>query len=549
MRSTVIRWLRAVASWFNETVLGLTRDLRWSYMPPLMVYVAAGISALTSVIGTFIVHDYLNLSAASIAGLAFWTAMPWTLKMPLGHLVDLMWRYKSVFVYLGAAILAVSLWIMYTLITQTASMLGVASADTWYMASVILASTGYVIQDTVADAMTVEAVPTVDEDGNTYSDADSKRMNTTMQMLGRFAVVGGGLAVAALNVTLFSNVGQMSKAAKLATYAEIYQMAFVIPVISVVGVILGGLMLRRRARQLRRDGADEARIRTLFFDSSVKTKPNWWVLGGSLVFVVVALTLGILDVPFSQEIVFVIAISIIVFLIHRLLPELPPQARIALVGTAIIIFAYRAMPEPGSAMTWFGLDELGFDQQFVAELSLVTASLALVGMVLLRPLMATRSIAWIIAVLTIATGILALPNIGLFFGIQNWTEAWSGGIIGARAIAIIDTAGESPLGQLAMIPMLARIARNAPAHLKATFFAVMTSFMNIAASGGRLVTKYLNDVFVVTREVRDSVTGVLETAANYSELGKLLIVVALIAVIAPLVIIAFVQHSRFRTDQ
>jgi hypothetical protein len=264
---------------------------------------------------------------------------------------------------------------------------------------------------------------------------------------------------------------------------------------------------------------------------------------------VVALSVGLLDVPFSQEIVFVIAISIVGFLIHRLLPELAPDARVALVGTAIIIFAYRAMPEPGTAVTWFGLDELGFDQQFIAVLSLVTASLALVAMVALRPLMATRSIAWIIAVLTIATGILALPNIGLFYGIQEWTAAWTGGIVDARAIAIIDTAGESPLGQLAMIPMLAWIAKNAPAHLKATFFAIMTSFTNLASSGGRLATKYINDVFVVSREVRDSATGVLETASDYSELGGLLITVALIALIAPLVTIVFVQRSRFRTMQ
>ena len=549
MGSTVSRWLRATAGWFDETVVGLTRELRWSYLPPLMVYLAAGVSALTSVIGTFIVHDYLEMSAASIAGLAYWTVIPWTLKMPLGHLVDLMWRYKSGLVYLGAAILAASLGIMYTLITQTASMLEMASAETWYMTSVLLASTGYVIQDVVADAMTVEAVPTADEEGNPYSDADTKRMHTTMQMLGRFAVVGGGLGVAVLNVTLFSDVGEMSKADKLATYAEIYLMALVIPVISVAGVILGGLMLKRQARRLRRDGADEARIKALLFDSDVKTEPNWWVLGGSLVFVVVALTVGLLDVPFSQEIVFVIAISIVGFLIHRLLPELAPDARVALVGTAIIIFAYRAMPEPGTAVTWFGLDELGFDQQFIAVLSLVTASLALVGMVALRPLMATRSIAWIIALLTIATGILALPNIGLFYGIQEWTAAWTGGIVDARAIAIIDTAGESPLGQLAMIPMLAWIAKNAPPHLKATFFAIMTSFTNLAASGGKLATKYINDVFVVTREVRDSATGVLETAADYSELGGLLIVVALIAITVPLVTIALVQRSRFRTTQ
>ena len=40
---------------------------------------------------------------------------------------------------------------------------------------------------------------------------------------------------------------------------------------------------------------------------------------------------------------------------------------------------------------------------------------------------------------------------------------------------LIDTALESPLGQIAMIPMLAWIARSAPPNLKATYFAVMAS--------------------------------------------------------------------------
>ena len=35
--------------------------------------------------------------------------MPWALKMPLGHLVDLLWRWKDLLVYLGAALIAVLL--------------------------------------------------------------------------------------------------------------------------------------------------------------------------------------------------------------------------------------------------------------------------------------------------------------------------------------------------------------------------------------------------------------------------------------------------------
>ena len=59
-----------------------------------MIYLAAGISGLTGIVGTFFVKDYLNLSAAFLAGLGFWAGIPWALKMPLGHLVDLIWIKK-----------------------------------------------------------------------------------------------------------------------------------------------------------------------------------------------------------------------------------------------------------------------------------------------------------------------------------------------------------------------------------------------------------------------------------------------------------------------
>ena len=60
--------------------------MRLSYLPPLMVYLAAGISGLTAIAGTFFVKDYLGLSAAFLAGLGFWAGLPWALKMPPGHL-------------------------------------------------------------------------------------------------------------------------------------------------------------------------------------------------------------------------------------------------------------------------------------------------------------------------------------------------------------------------------------------------------------------------------------------------------------------------------
>jgi hypothetical protein len=50
-------------TWINSNILDLGRQMRLSYLPPLMVYMAAGLAGLTGIVGTFFVKDYLGLSA------------------------------------------------------------------------------------------------------------------------------------------------------------------------------------------------------------------------------------------------------------------------------------------------------------------------------------------------------------------------------------------------------------------------------------------------------------------------------------------------------
>src|SRR6185436_12447905 len=73
--------------------------VKLSYLPPLMVYAAYGVSGLTSIVGTFYVKDYLDLSPEFLAALLFWAGIPWAMKMPVGHLVELIWRGKSALVW------------------------------------------------------------------------------------------------------------------------------------------------------------------------------------------------------------------------------------------------------------------------------------------------------------------------------------------------------------------------------------------------------------------------------------------------------------------
>ena len=273
---------------------------------------------------------------------------------------------------------------------------------------------------------------------------------------------------------------------------------------------------------------------------------NWWILGGGLAFTVVSLSVGLARVPGAEEIVFAVSMSIVIFLMWRLTGELEPAARNMLVGTAVVIFVFRAMPSPGAGATWWMIDGLRFDPQFLATLSLIGSTLTLFGLFLFRRFMAERSIAYVIGFLTVIGTFLSLPIIGMFYGLHEWTAALTGGVVDARFIMLVDTALESPLGQIAMVPMLAWIANSAPEKLKATFFAVMASFTNLALSASQLGTKYLNQFFVISREVKDSATGAIKVPADYSDLGMLLVVVTTLGLVLPFLAILFVRRTRFR---
>jgi hypothetical protein len=481
-----------------------------------MVYAAYGVSGLTSIVGTFWVKEYLpEASPAFLAAILFWAGIPWALKMPVGHLVDLIWRWKAALVWLGAGMIAASLLIMIGLVSHREAMSGVMTATQWFVLASLLAPSGYMIQDSVADAMTVEAVPREDENGRRYDEQTMKSMHTTMQTLGRVALIGGLALVSAANIYIFHGAEKLSPEAKRALYAAVYTAALIIPVISVLGVILHRFLRHERPRL-------------------ENTAPNWAVLGGSLAFVAITLAVGVGGVRHAEEIIFAGSLGVILFLLWRLARELEPAARHTLVATAIVLFLYRAVPLTGDGATWWMIDVLKFDGAFLSQLALLTYVLTIVGMFALRGFMARNSIATIVIVLSVAAALLSLPSIGMFYGLHEWTAAHTGGLVDARVIMLFNTALESPLGQIAMIPMLAWIANSAPARLKATYFAVMASFSNLALAASQLGAVYLNRVFVIKR-------------GDYTELGELLITAAVLTLLVPLAAVAGVRLLKLRT--
>jgi hypothetical protein len=163
-------------------------------------------------------------------------------------------------------------------------------------------------------------------------------------------------------------------------------------------------------------------------------------------------------------------------------------------------------PYQGVGAGWWQIDVLGFDQAFFGTLRQIAAFLAIVGMFALRGWMTRRPVPYLVVFLSVYGTVMMIPFIGMHYGLHTWTEATLG--FGARAFALVDTMADSPLGQIAMIPMLAWIAKEAPKNQKATYFAVMAAFTNLALSASHLGTKYLNKIFEIRR-------------GQYNELGML----------------------------
>ncbi|HKR58763.1 MAG TPA: hypothetical protein VJS64_03440, partial [Pyrinomonadaceae bacterium] len=238
---------------------------------------------------------------------------------------------------------------------------------------------------------------------------------------------------------------------------------------------------------------------------------DWRLLGGGLAFGATILAIGLGNLPYSQEVVLAISLAVIAGMLVFVTREFGSETRRALFSTAAIVFAYRATPVVGDGYFWWTLDALRFDAEFYGILNQTSGVIGFVALWLFAKQLTQYSIARTLLWLSIIGLLLWAPAVGLYYGVHQWTESTFG--LGARWIAFIDAAATSPFSQLSMIPLLALIAYYAPPGHRATWFALMTSLMNLALVASQLATKYLNLLFPIER-------------GAYNELGNLLLVVA-----------------------
>ncbi|MGQ3356374.1 MAG: hypothetical protein ACT6XY_19230 [Phreatobacter sp.] len=479
--------IRLAAVW-HDNVARPVRALKTAYLPLLLVYFAYGALGVIDVARDMWVKESLSLSPAELAGIGVWLSLPWTIKMVFGQLVDsvpLFGSQRRAYVLIGAALVALGLL---TLAGSAAGWLAALRPDQAFVFGALLIVLGAVIQDVVADAMSSEVVARTDETGEPRPDGEIRAELGMVQVLGRLALGIGILSVAGLSGWLAQHL----------TREQVFLCGLVIPAISAVGILASP--------------TETAERRPL----------DWRILGGGIAFGAFVVAVALFGVPYAQEVVFTGSMAIVLTMLHLVTRDIDPKTRRAIIFASVIIFAFRATPGVGDGYFWWSLDVLKFDEAFYGVLRQTGAVLAIAAMWLFSKQLTEYSVTTVLFWIAVAGTVLSLPNIGLFYGLADWTQATFG--FGARTIAVVDAATSSPFAQLSMIPLLTLIAYYAPEGRRATWFALMASLMNLALVAGQLQTKYLNQILTVGR-------------GNYAELGDLLITATVIGFVVPVAVI------------
>jgi hypothetical protein len=301
-----------------------------------------------------------------------------------------------------------------------------------------------------------------------------------VQVLARFAYSIGAFVVA----------WQSGIVAEKYSYETVFLLGLLIPAVSISGALI-----------IRLEGGAPSAI-------DRKT------LGGGILFALIAISLGVAELPLAQELLFVVSLGVIVYLLRHVMTDLDPFIRTRFFAVAICAFAFRAPPTLGEGYRWFTMDRLGFDERFFGVLQLTGTGVGLAAMWFLTHAATRQSARTLLLALTFIAAILWLPSLLIVNGAHVWTQANLG--FGARSIALVDEAAQSPLAMLAEVPLLTLIAVIAPAHQRATWFALAASLMNLALVASQLLTKYLNVVFPVDRGVYEPLLGLVLSVVGIS---------------------------------
>src|SRR5213594_5195218 len=130
---------------------------------------------VTSIALLYFEKETLGLSPAEAAGIAFWLGLPWSMKMVVGvasNVRPILGSRRGAYLILAAL----------CTLAGYAALATTVRTKSVYLTAALLVTIGYMVQDVVADALSVEIARNDEEIGQ-------------IQTLGRIATLTGGIAV------------------------------------------------------------------------------------------------------------------------------------------------------------------------------------------------------------------------------------------------------------------------------------------------------------------------------------------------------------------
>jgi len=245
-------------------------------LAPMLVYLSSGISGISSIVVAFFVKDMLDFSAVFLASLSFWAGIPWALKIPVGHLLDLTWKWRRWYLAGGIGLVGTSLVILIALLEKPLILEQWLPIKVWYVLASVLGPVGFLLQDVVADALSVHAVVTTTYNGPaTLDQGYQDDGHVFVQSAGRAISLVGGIFVGIINLTVLRGVQALSLPEQLEHYDAVLHVGLLIPFLGFVA-ILADLFAATRTT-----------------DNRPPTPVDWGLLWGSLIYVVVVGIIGI----------------------------------------------------------------------------------------------------------------------------------------------------------------------------------------------------------------------------------------------------------------
>lgn len=422
-------------------------------------YFIIGLLSLAGVAFTLFYKESVTLAPAELISLGMWTSLPWTIKIVFGSIIDSFLKSRKPYSYLGSLFLFLGYQGFSNLHLLTTFL------TEWQALLFLgfLVQLGVVLVDIVTDTFQVEAV-----DKSQY-----EKVQYWSQVFQTLGLVVGAVFTGIL-------------ASKFPFQSVIGSVSFL-----AFPLVWSTALINVMSREL-------PHVNWKFLAQALSIIPFFFFVSDFWLVLVMTIYVG--------------------WFIYKVCP-LNKYFLLTMFG----IFLFRVYPSVGPSGTWWAIDVLKFDAEFLGILTLVARVSSLLILFLVGKFLLKGEVKKTLLTVTILAFLLSLPELGVFYNYISPEYA--------KLAFLGTTALDAPLTSISMVILGILIARFAPRSGRATYMAVSASFMNLALMYSDFISKRLNEVFIVSR-------------GEYSQYGKLLASTIVLGTILSIIGIILVRKKK-----